>query len=337
MNSNMMGDFEDVGDDLVDTDSFVNHRGGGEEPFYAHDENDSDSSGDDNDLALDWSHADLSAIMDELELMDGYNEDEQKDYEFLDWNVSVEGLENSEESDEDEEGAGGDQGEEHAILNTNWEEWFSSWRGIRHWRKQLADWYDYPYGRDFVEDFHCLQNSSFDVRDDLLNMLELAERSYRSRSDPDLVNSSLHHEVQEAINDILIPGMSREGLRRLHKIVLREPSLNLRKYLTNADPYVLAYVIWGLNFYLSRHAKDKWRKNLPRIVECGTQPSLANNNKEEKSGLSNMIYTLGLKLLSWFCDIIKGMNLGGGYEDFIRQISPFAEGMMNRNEVEYIR
>ncbi|XP_066904520.1 uncharacterized protein [Halyomorpha halys] len=261
----MMGDYEDIGDDLVDTDSFVNHRGAGEEPFYVPEENDSDSSAEDNDVALDWSQEDLSAIMDELELMDDYSDDEQKDYDLIHWNLPEVRLVSSEESEE--------EGTEDSDLGE-----------MRGNNSNGPEWYEYPYGQDFVEDFHCLQNSSYDVRNDLLDMLEITERSCsRSHSDTEVNSYSLHHEVQEAINDILIPGMSREGLRRLHKIVLREPSLNLKKYLENADPYVLAYIIWGLNFYFSRHEKGKMKKNMSRIIECGTQePSVNENRGEEK-------------------------------------------------------
>lgn len=48
----MMGDYEEVGDDLIDTDSFVNHRGAGEEPFFVPEENESDSSPEDNDVVV---------------------------------------------------------------------------------------------------------------------------------------------------------------------------------------------------------------------------------------------------------------------------------------------
>ncbi|XP_066904533.1 uncharacterized protein [Halyomorpha halys] len=243
----MMGDYEDIGDDLVDTDSFVNHRGAGEEPFYVPEENDSDSSAEDNDVALDWSQEDLSAIMDELELMDDYSDDEQKDYDLIHWNLPEVRLVSSEESEE--------EGTEDSDLGE-----------MRGNNSNGPEWYEYPYGQDFVEDFHCLQNSSYDVRNDLLDMLEITERSCsRSHSDTEVNSYSLHHEVQEAINDILIPGMSRE---------------------------------------------------------------------EENSGHSNLFFSFGHKLLSWFCDMVKGMNIRGGYEDILRQLTPL---MRTNDKVQFIR
>lgn len=54
-------------------------------------------------------------------MMDGYSEEEQKDYDLLDWNFPADDLENSDES-ENEGKANGDL-VDGGSLNANWEEW----------------------------------------------------------------------------------------------------------------------------------------------------------------------------------------------------------------------
>lgn len=163
---------------------------------------------------------------------------------------------------------------------------------------QRQDWYDDPRGADFQTAFALLKERTVEAKEYLLNIL--ASVTEPDPEDDVDMDPNVLDEVTYALSELHIPGLAKLSVEKLCDLLVKYPSLDLRGYLVDLDVIYIAYVIWGIDFYMYKKYGDLIDRD-----DAMTSENESEDEAKTQTDYADSIKGYWEKSLSWISEFFK--------------------------------